>query len=61
MTSTHNGISSYKLSMNHKMKKKHFTQMQKGDCKDVKKAFGILQSKWLDFIKSPYRLWEITT
>jgi hypothetical protein len=42
MTSTHNGISSYKLSMNHKMKKEHFTQMQKGDCKDVKKAFGIL-------------------
>jgi hypothetical protein len=38
------------------MKKEHFIRMQKGDCKDVEKAFGILQSRWFDFIKSPYRL-----
>lgn len=54
---------SYFLQPIHKRqgdKKTHYTKVQEGACKDVERAFGILQARQ-ETIKNPTRHWKLLT
>jgi hypothetical protein len=41
-------------------KQEHYTKMQSGACKDVERAFGVLQARW-EMVKNLCRSWDLET
>ena len=48
------------ISAPQRNKKKHFAQMQESGRKDVERAFGVLQSRYV-IVRGPARYWDIET